>query len=290
MLSIKYPAVLVFSVLPMHNIRKQKANFQVRSFQELSQWNMFSPPLLVWSSDLLWYKERWGLASLTSSVGGSTHDGSYPGNLAVGDAVNSLKLFKVDCESFRKGVCKPNRDGGPEHHCPAPSSVGGDVAQVWGEWRRHGQSRPQSKNHFPVPCREKHIHVLWNVHIIQPGIILFNSTITQKYRETLTLQAFIFCWLLQVLLCKSNTVKITLPSSTTLPSSSTCILNTCPQKTPTPSVLRDRPHFSEANACTLPSQQLGVSPQGWLLEVDPCSDAQPVPRREGDATLMPFSG
>lgn len=150
MLSIKYPAVLVFSVLPMHNIRKQKANFQVRSFQELSQRNMFSPPLLVWSSDLLWYKERWGLASLTSSVRGSTHDGSYPGNLAVGDAVNSLKLFKVDCESFRKGVCKPNRDGGPEHHCPAPSSVRGDVAQVWGEWRRHGQSRPQSKNHFPV--------------------------------------------------------------------------------------------------------------------------------------------
>lgn len=174
---------------------------------------------------------------------------------------------------LRRGGCSPGPRG---------------VEETWSI--QTSEQKPLPSGFCSFPCREKHIHVLWNVHIIQPGIILFNSTITQKYRETLTLQAFIFCWLLQVLLCKSNTVKITLPSSTTLPSSSTCILNTCPQKTPTPSVLRDRPHFSEANACTLPSQRLGVSPQGWLLEVDPCSDAQPVPRREGDATLMPFSG
>lgn len=92
-LSVKYSAVLVLPVLPAYVIRKQRDELAVRAFQEIDS------PLLF---------QRHDLASLTSSVGGSTHDGCYPGNLTVGNAVNSLELFKVDCESFRKGICKPN--------------------------------------------------------------------------------------------------------------------------------------------------------------------------------------
>lgn len=150
----------------MHIIRNQRAKLAVRAFQELSQRNIFSPSLLVWRSNLLFSKERYSLASLTSSVGGSTHDGCYPGNLAVGDVVNSLELFKVDRESFRKGICKPNGDGGSEHHCPPPSAVRGYVAQVGKDWRRHCQPRFQSKNQFPVSCRAKDMCVLQNMHIV----------------------------------------------------------------------------------------------------------------------------
>lgn len=128
MLAIKNSALLVCSDLPTYIIRKQKARLRVSTCQELSQRNTFSPFGAEVRSSLS--KGRYSLASLTSCVGGSTHDGCCPGNLAVGDAENSLDLLKVDCESFGEGKGKPNGDGGSKHHCPAPSTIGGDIAQV----------------------------------------------------------------------------------------------------------------------------------------------------------------
>lgn len=150
-LAIKNSALQVFSALPTYIIRKQKARLRASTCQELSERNTSSPFGAEIRSSLS--KGRYSLASLTSSIGGSTHDGCCPGNLAVGDAENSLDLFKVDCESFREGECKPNWDGGSKHHSPAPSTVGGDIAQVGKHWRRHGQSRSQSKPCCLVSCR-----------------------------------------------------------------------------------------------------------------------------------------
>lgn len=128
MLAIKNSALLVSSVLPICIIRKQKGRLRVSTVQELSQRNAFSLFGAELRSSLS--KGRHSLASLTSSVGGGTHDGRCPGNLAVGDVEESLDLFEVDCESFGEGKCKPNGDGGSKHHGPAPSSIGGDIAQV----------------------------------------------------------------------------------------------------------------------------------------------------------------
>lgn len=101
-------AVLVYSVLPKCIIRKQRQELAGRAFQELSQRYSLLSPRAAEIRALSFPKESWSLASLTSSIGGSSHDGCYPGNLAVGDAVHALELFKVDRESLRKCICKPN--------------------------------------------------------------------------------------------------------------------------------------------------------------------------------------
>lgn len=111
-------------------------------------------------------RKGWALASLTSPIGGSAHDGCDPGKLAVGDAENSLELFKVDGESFGEGVREPHWDGGSEHHCPAPATIRGHIAQVRGERRRHGHRRAWSTSWVPASCRAKQMCVLQNVHIV----------------------------------------------------------------------------------------------------------------------------
>lgn len=109
-------------------------------------------------------RKGWALASLTSPIGGSAHDGCDPGKLAVGDAVNSLELFKVDGESFGEGVREAHRDGGSKHHCPAPATIRGHIAQVRGERRGHCDCRAWSTSRVPASCRAK--QVLQNVHIV----------------------------------------------------------------------------------------------------------------------------
>lgn len=111
-------------------------------------------------------RKGWALASLTSPIGGSAHDGCDPGKLAVGDAENSLELFKVDGEGFGEGVREPHWDGGSEHHCPAPATIRGHVAQVRGERRGHGHRRAWSTSWVPASCRAKQVCVLQNVRIV----------------------------------------------------------------------------------------------------------------------------